>query len=143
MEETTGNDLAMAGQESPIFLAQGEHIRAYAVTGDPLRLSGRHRSLRVFAVALSGVTYWSGVWATAILLKALAVTPAATIFRWPALVDMRRMIGVTALVYTIAHVVIYFAFRHGKPCPEGSWRPLMARGRSPRRGRGWSNCFAL
>jgi sulfoxide reductase heme-binding subunit YedZ len=46
-----------------------------------------------------------------VLLMALAVTPAATIFRWPALIDVRRMIGVTALVYTIAHMVIYFAFR--------------------------------
>src|SRR5258705_12235811 len=60
---------------------------------------------------LAGLTYWSGVWATIILLLALAVTPAATIFRWPALIDVRRMIGVTALVYTIAHMVIYFAFR--------------------------------
>jgi methionine sulfoxide reductase heme-binding subunit len=65
----------------------------------------------VSTVVLGGLTYWSGVWATVILLMALAVTPAATIFRWPALVDVRRMIGVTALVYTIAHVVIYFAFR--------------------------------
>jgi sulfoxide reductase heme-binding subunit YedZ len=65
----------------------------------------------ILAVALGGLTYWSGVWATVILLTALAVTPAAAIFRWPALVDVRRMIGVTALVYTIAHMVIYFAFR--------------------------------
>ena len=62
-------------------------------------------------VPLAGLTYWSGVWATVIMLMALAVTPAATIFRWPALIDARRMIGVTALVYTIAHMVIYFAFR--------------------------------
>jgi sulfoxide reductase heme-binding subunit YedZ len=60
-------------------------------------------------VVLGGLTYWSGVWATLILLMALAVTPAATIFRWPAVVDVRRMIGVTALVYTVAHMVIYFA----------------------------------
>ncbi len=66
----------------------------------------------VAPIVLGGLTYWSGVWATVILLMALAVTPAATIFRWPALIDVRRMIGVTALVYTIAHVVIYFAFRH-------------------------------
>ena len=65
----------------------------------------------ILAVALGGLTYWSGVWATVIMLMALAVTPAATIFRWPALVDVRRMIGVTALVYTIAHMIIYFAFR--------------------------------
>ena len=62
-------------------------------------------------LAYGGLTYWSGVWATVILLMALAVTPAATIFRWPALIDVRRMIGVTALVYTIVHIVIYFAFR--------------------------------
>ncbi len=65
----------------------------------------------IFAMALGSLTYWSGVWATVILLMALAVTPAATIFRWPALVDVRRMIGVAALVYTIAHMVIYFALR--------------------------------
>ena len=62
-------------------------------------------------LSLGGLTYWSGVWATAVLLMALAVTPALTILRWPALVDVRRMIGVTALVYTIAHVIIYFALR--------------------------------
>jgi sulfoxide reductase heme-binding subunit YedZ len=64
-----------------------------------------------WSLGLPSLTYWSGVWATVILLMALAVTPAATILRWPALVDVRRMIGVTALVYTLAHVVIYFAFR--------------------------------
>jgi sulfoxide reductase heme-binding subunit YedZ len=63
-------------------------------------------------VVLGGLTYWSGVWATVILLMALAVTPAVTIFRWPALVEVRRMIGVTALIYAIAHMVIYFALRN-------------------------------
>ena len=63
-------------------------------------------------VVLGGLTYWSGVWATVILLIALAVTPAAMIFRWPAVIEVRRMIGVSALVYTIAHMLIYFAFRH-------------------------------
>jgi len=65
----------------------------------------------ILPIALGGMTYWSGVWATAILLMALAVTPALTILRWPALVDVRRMIGVTALAYTLAHIVIYFALR--------------------------------
>src|SRR6202162_4711845 len=62
-------------------------------------------------VPLGGMTYWSGVWATAILLLALAVTPALTIFRWRQLIIVRRMIGVTALAYTIAHIIIYFALR--------------------------------
>jgi methionine sulfoxide reductase heme-binding subunit len=65
----------------------------------------------ILPMSLGGLTFWSGVWATAVLLMALAVTPALTIFRWPALVDVRRMIGVTALVYTVAHIVIYFALR--------------------------------
>jgi sulfoxide reductase heme-binding subunit YedZ len=57
------------------------------------------------------MTYWSGVWATAILLLALAMTPASTIFRWHQLIIVRRMIGVTALVHTIAHIIIYFTLR--------------------------------
>jgi sulfoxide reductase heme-binding subunit YedZ len=65
----------------------------------------------VAAIMLNGLTYWSGVWATAVLLMALAVTPAAAIFRWPALVDVRRMTGVAGLAYSIAHVIVYFAFR--------------------------------
>jgi len=65
----------------------------------------------ILPIALGGLTYWSGVWATAILLMALTVTPALTIFRWYALIDVRRMIGVTALAYTLAHIVIYFALR--------------------------------
>ncbi len=60
---------------------------------------------------LAGLTYWSGVWATAILLAALAVTPAAKIFLWPRAVLVRRMIGLTALLYTITHFFIYFALR--------------------------------
>jgi methionine sulfoxide reductase heme-binding subunit len=62
-------------------------------------------------IALGNLTYWSGVWATVILLMALAVTPALTILRWPALVDARRMIGVTALAYTVPHIVFYFGLR--------------------------------
>jgi methionine sulfoxide reductase heme-binding subunit len=62
-------------------------------------------------VPLGGMTYWSGVWATALLLLALAITPALTITQWGQLVIVRRMIGVAALAYTIAHIIIYFALR--------------------------------
>ncbi|HEY6257567.1 MAG TPA: ferric reductase-like transmembrane domain-containing protein [Xanthobacteraceae bacterium] len=65
----------------------------------------------IYPMWLGGLTYWSGVWATAVLLLALAVTPALTILGWRSLIDVRRMIGVAALAYTIAHVVIYFALR--------------------------------
>jgi methionine sulfoxide reductase heme-binding subunit len=69
------------------------------------------REYGILPMALGNMTYWSGVWATDILLAALAVTPAMRILRSPALVDVRRMIGVTALVYTVAHVLFYFALR--------------------------------
>jgi sulfoxide reductase heme-binding subunit YedZ len=62
-------------------------------------------------IAFGNMTYWSGVWATVILLLALAVTPAMHILRWHALVDVRRMIGVTALVYTVVHTVFFFGLR--------------------------------
>ena len=62
-------------------------------------------------VPLAGLTYWSGVWATSVLVLALAVTPALTILRWKRLIDLRRMIGVAALFYTIGHMIIYFALR--------------------------------
>ncbi len=65
----------------------------------------------VAAIMLNGLTYWSGVWATAVLLAALAVTPAAAILHRPALADVRRMIGIAALVYAVAHLLVYFAFR--------------------------------
>ena len=62
-------------------------------------------------VPLGGMTYWSGFWSLALLLLALAITPALTVFRWRQLILVRRMIGVTALAYAIAHIIIYFALR--------------------------------
>jgi methionine sulfoxide reductase heme-binding subunit len=65
----------------------------------------------MLAMALGSLVYWSGVWATVVLLMALTVTPVIVVFRWPALIDVRRMFGVMALLYTIAHVILYFALR--------------------------------
>ena len=65
----------------------------------------------LLAMAFGGLTYWSGVWATVVLLMALAVTPIIVVFRWPVLIDVRRMFGVMALIYTIAHIILYFGLR--------------------------------
>jgi sulfoxide reductase heme-binding subunit YedZ len=62
-------------------------------------------------VPLGGMTYWSGLWALAFLLAAMAITPVMIIFGWSRLIIVRRMIGVTALAYTVAHIIIYFALR--------------------------------
>jgi methionine sulfoxide reductase heme-binding subunit len=74
-------------------------------------LIDQFRSGEFGPVPMGGLTYWSGLWATALLLLALAITPAVAILRWGRLIIVRRMIGVTALVYTLAHIVIYFALR--------------------------------
>lgn len=65
----------------------------------------------IYPMWLGSLTYWSGVWATWVLLAALAVTPALTITGFRRFIDVRRMIGVAALAYTIAHVIVYFALR--------------------------------
>lgn len=52
--------------------------------------------------------YQSGVWATALLLISLAITPARHVLGWSQLIVVRRMIGVSALVYTIVHFIIFF-----------------------------------
>jgi sulfoxide reductase heme-binding subunit YedZ len=62
-------------------------------------------------VPLGGMTYWSGLWATALLLLALAITPLGAILRWRKAIIVRRMIGVTALAYTLADIIIYFVLR--------------------------------
>ena len=74
-------------------------------------LIDQYRTGEFGPVPLGGLTYWSGLWATALLLLALAITPAMTILRWGRLIIVRRMIGVTALAYTVAHLIIYFALR--------------------------------
>jgi sulfoxide reductase heme-binding subunit YedZ len=79
--------------------------------GPAIWLIGQVASGEFGPVPLGGMTYWSGFWATAMLLAALAITPASTIFGWRALIIVRRMVGVTALAYVVAHIIIYFALR--------------------------------
>jgi sulfoxide reductase heme-binding subunit YedZ len=59
-------------------------------------------------IPVHGVLYWSGVWATVLLLLVLAVTPVRTIFRWNRLIAVRRALGIAALAYTLFHVLAYF-----------------------------------
>jgi methionine sulfoxide reductase heme-binding subunit len=87
---------------------------AFALVLAPALLLGYEAAtgeLGFYPLLLGGLTYWSGVWATYVLLVALAITPALTIFRWGALIDVRRMVGVAGLVYSVAHIIIYFALR--------------------------------
>lgn len=50
-----------------------------------------------------------GLWTIRLILLSLAVTPAMQIFRWPRLLTVRRMVGVGAFVYVLAHLTAYAA----------------------------------
>ena len=48
-----------------------------------------------------------GLWAIRFLMIALAVTPARAVFDAPRVILVRRMLGLTALAYVIAHFSLY------------------------------------
>lgn len=50
---------------------------------------------------------WTGDWAVAFLLITLAITPARALFDWPALVTLRRRLGLAAAGYVLLHVTLY------------------------------------
>lgn len=49
----------------------------------------------------------TGDWAIRFLWLSLAVTPLRRIANWPKLILVRRMLGVTALFYALAHLTLY------------------------------------
>ena len=54
----------------------------------------------------------AGLWAIWCLAVSLAVSPAKAVLGLPQIVVMRRMIGLTALWYTLAHLALYAADEH-------------------------------
>ncbi len=50
-----------------------------------------------------------GTWTLRILLISLAIRPARAILHWPRLMQVRRLVGVTAFVYVAAHLSLYAA----------------------------------
>jgi methionine sulfoxide reductase heme-binding subunit len=53
------------------------------------------------------VIHGTGDWAIRCLLISLAITPAARVLDWPRLLLVRRMVGLTALAYAVAHLCLY------------------------------------
>ncbi|MCU4158679.1 sulfoxide reductase heme-binding subunit YedZ [Acidiphilium sp. AL] len=51
----------------------------------------------------------TGFWAIRFLILCLAVTPARSLFDWPRVMMLRRMLGLTAAFYTFAHIILYAA----------------------------------
>ena len=50
-----------------------------------------------------------GLWMLRFLFVALAITPLRQIVQWPRLILVRRMIGVAAFAYGLAHITLYVA----------------------------------
>jgi methionine sulfoxide reductase heme-binding subunit len=53
------------------------------------------------------VIHGTGDWAIRYLLISLAITPAARVLNWPRLLTVRRIVGLTALAYALAHFSLY------------------------------------
>lgn len=49
----------------------------------------------------------TGLWAVRLLLVTLAITPFRLVTGWGKLLQIRRMLGVTALIYTLIHLFLY------------------------------------
>lgn len=59
------------------------------------------------AQPVTNTIHMLGDWAVYFLLATLAITPLRQISAWPRLIIVRRMIGVTAFFYALAHVIAY------------------------------------
>lgn len=58
---------------------------------------------------LSLATHEIGLWAIRLLFLSLAITPLRQLFGLPVLIQLRRMIGVAAFAYALAHFGLYAA----------------------------------
>jgi sulfoxide reductase heme-binding subunit YedZ len=56
---------------------------------------------------ITEVIHGTGLWAIRFLVIALAVTPARAVLDWSSVVMLRRMIGVAAACYAVAHLTLY------------------------------------
>jgi sulfoxide reductase heme-binding subunit YedZ len=51
----------------------------------------------------------TGLWTVRFFLITLLVTPLRALFNWPRALLVRRMLGITTLVYGVAHLLLYVA----------------------------------
>ena len=58
---------------------------------------------------INAAVHQIGNWTLRLLLISLAIRPARAILQWPRLMQLRRLVGVTAFVYAIAHLTLYAA----------------------------------
>ncbi len=59
------------------------------------------------AKPITALIHGTGEWTVRFLLATLAITPLRRVADWPRLILVRRMLGVTAMAYALAHLVLY------------------------------------
>ncbi len=52
---------------------------------------------------------WIGLWTVRFILLALTISPASVVLNWPRIVTVRRLVGVTAAAYALAHLGLNLA----------------------------------
>lgn len=78
-----------------LVLAPGLHL-AWAYAHDALG-----------AKPITALIHATGDWSVRLLLATLAVTPLRRIANWAKLIALRRMLGLAALAYALAHLALY------------------------------------
>jgi sulfoxide reductase heme-binding subunit YedZ len=56
---------------------------------------------------INDLIHRTGYWALVFLLVTLAITPLARVGRFAGLLDVRRMLGVGACIYAVAHILLF------------------------------------
>ena len=72
-----------------------------------LALTAPFTSEEFSARPVNDLIHRAGYWALMFVIMALAITPLRRIARWPALIDVRRMIGVGAFCYAATHISLF------------------------------------
>jgi sulfoxide reductase heme-binding subunit YedZ len=76
-----------------------------------LWLLGRALAQDLGSRPYNAVIHEVGLWSFRLLLIALAVTPLRRIGGWPKLTQVRRIIGVAAAAYLMAHLIAYMLYQ--------------------------------
>ncbi len=77
-----------------------------------LWLASQYQNGWLGAKPTTNAIHQAGDWAVRFLLLSLLVSPLRRIANWPKLINVRRMLGVTALFYLILHFILYNVDQH-------------------------------
>lgn len=77
-----------------------------------LVLAAEWSTLGLGAEPWKAATHVLGLWTIRFLLITLAVSPARSLYGWPQLMQVRRMLGLTALAYGVVHLGFYCAMEN-------------------------------